>query len=134
MSQRELLSRAAAAWARRDEPGLVDDAIRYWEEAALQPPLPVEALISAARARRLRFEKASGMASDALHETSRDVAVIVLHENDASFQTWFAAEFVNFLNQSLACFVARMRFAGENKLHRTRRIVHQSFRSFLVAK
>ena len=46
----------------------------------------------------------------------------------------FAAEFVDFLDQRFACFIARMRFACENKLHRARRIVHQSFQSFLVAE
>ena len=63
---------------------------------------------------------------DSLHEAPRDIAVVVLHENDASFQTWFAAEFVHFLDQRLACFIARMCFACKNELHRARRIVHQS--------
>ena len=66
-----MLARGDTAWARKEEPGALDDAIRYWEEAAQQPPVPVDALIAAARARRLRFERA-GTASDALHETSRD--------------------------------------------------------------
>src|SRR5215469_1094786 len=71
---------------------------------------------------------------DSLHEPPRDVTVVVLHENDASLQARFAAEFVNFLDQRLPCFIARMRFAGENELHWARRIVHQASQSFFVAE
>ena len=71
---------------------------------------------------------------DSLHEAARDVAVIVLHENDASFQTWFAAELVNLLNKRFACFILWMRFACKDELYWARRIVHQTFESFLIAK
>src|SRR5215510_12917036 len=71
---------------------------------------------------------------DTLPETARDVAVVVLYENDASFQTWFTAEFVNLLDERFARFIARMRFPCENDLHRTSWIVHQAFQSFLVAE
>jgi len=72
-SQKELLARAAAAWERREEAESLDDAIRLWEEAALQPPVPAEALVGAARARRLRIERV-GLASDGLPEISRDAS------------------------------------------------------------
>src|SRR5246127_5529984 len=71
---------------------------------------------------------------DSLHEPPRDVTVVVLHKNDASFQAWFAAEFVDFLDQRLPCFIARMRFAGKNELHWARCIVHQAFQSFFVGE
>src|SRR4029453_16409293 len=71
---------------------------------------------------------------DSLPEPPRDVPFVVLHENDARFQTWFAAEFVNFLDQRFACFIAWMRFACKDELHRARRIVDQAFQSFFVAK
>ena len=38
---------------------------------------------------------------DALHETARDVAVVILQKHDAVFETGFAAEFVNFLDEAL---------------------------------
>jgi len=82
-----LLARASAAWARRDEPGSIDDAIRFWEEAAMQPPAPVEALTGAARARRLRIDR-SGMSSDALHETARDASACA----DDARRAWAALE------------------------------------------
>src|SRR6185369_13186288 len=71
---------------------------------------------------------------DSLPEPAGNVTVVVLHENDASFQTGFATEFIHLLDERFARFIARMRFACENKLHRARRIVHQSFQSFLVAE
>src|SRR5574338_1557293 len=71
---------------------------------------------------------------DTLHEPARNVTVVVLDKNDASLQTGFAAEFVNFLDQRIACFIAWMRLASENELHRPSGIVHQAFQSFLVAE
>ena len=63
---------------------------------------------------------------DALDETARNVAVVVFQKDDAIFQAGFATESVNFLDDRLACFIARMRFARENELHRARSIVDQS--------
>ena len=63
---------------------------------------------------------------DSLHEAARDVAVVVFQKDDAIFQAGFAAEFVHFLDERLARFIARMRFAGENELHRASGVVHQS--------
>src|SRR6266496_3117711 len=71
---------------------------------------------------------------DALHKAAGNVAVVVLQENDAIFQPGFTAESVNFLYKRLACFVARMRFAGENELHWPRSIIHQSLQSLLVTE
>src|SRR5947199_10793024 len=71
---------------------------------------------------------------DPLHEPARDVAVVVLQENDAIFQPGFTAKSVNFLYKRLACFVARVRLACENELHRARSIVHQSLQSLLVTE
>src|SRR6516165_6158646 len=71
---------------------------------------------------------------NALDEATRNVAIVVFNENDASFQAGFTAEFVNFLDQRLAGFVSRMRFASENELHRTCGIVRQAFQSFLVTE
>ena len=87
-SQRELIARAAAAWERRDEAGSLDEAIRLWEEAALQPPVPVEALTSAARARRLRMDKAAVSSSEALHEVARDASACA----DLAHRAWAALE------------------------------------------
>jgi hypothetical protein len=82
------MARAAAAWAHREDPGSLDEAIRLWEEAALQPPAPVEALISAARARRLRMDRAAASSSDALHETARDASACA----DLARRAWAALE------------------------------------------
>jgi TRAP transporter TatT component family protein len=87
-SQRELIAKAAAAWAQREEPGAIDEAIRLWEEAALQPPAPAEALISAARARRLRIDRAGLSSSDPLHETGRDASACA----DDARRAWAALE------------------------------------------
>jgi hypothetical protein len=67
-----LLDKAEAAWARRDDPAALDDAIRYWEEAAQRLPKPAQALTAAARARRLRLDRASGSADEVLDAVSRD--------------------------------------------------------------
>ncbi|TMB02596.1 MAG: hypothetical protein E6J64_16390, partial [Deltaproteobacteria bacterium] len=87
-SRRELLARAADAWDRRDEPGSLDEAIRLWEEAASQPPAPAEALIFAARGRRLRFERAGLASPDGLHETARDASACA----DDARRAWGAIE------------------------------------------
>ena len=60
--------------------------------------------------------------------------MVVLQKYDASLQAKFAAEFINFLDERLACFVARMCLTRENELHRARDVIHQSFQSFLVAE
>jgi TRAP transporter T-component len=73
-AQRDLIARANAAWERRDEPGMLDDAIRLWEEAAAQQPVAAAALVSAARARKLRIERAGVSSSDAMHEVGRDAS------------------------------------------------------------
>src|SRR4029453_5508827 len=71
---------------------------------------------------------------DPLHKTARDVAIVVFQENDAILDPGFAAKFVNFLNERLAGFVTRMRFASENELHGSRCVIKQSPQPFLVAK
>src|SRR5689334_1005402 len=71
---------------------------------------------------------------DSLHEPACDVTVVVLNKNNASFQTCFATEPINLLDQRFACFIAWMCFASENELHRAGGIVRQSFQSFLVAE
>ena len=71
---------------------------------------------------------------NSLDEAPRDVAVVVLQKYDASFQAGFAAKLVNFLDERFACFIAWMRFACENELHRARGVIHQAFKSFLVAE
>ena len=71
---------------------------------------------------------------DPLDKTARDVAIVVFQENDAILDSGFAAKFVNLLNERLAGFVARMRFACENELHGSRRVIEQSFQPFLVAE
>jgi hypothetical protein len=83
-----LLARAAEAWARREESGALDDAIRLWEEAALLPPVPAEALTSAARARRLRIDRAGLSSSEGLHETARDASACA----DDARRAWAAVE------------------------------------------
>src|SRR5439155_16909813 len=69
-----------------------------------------------------------------LHETARDVAVVILEEHDSIFESGFAAELVNFLDESAPAFIARMRFAGKYELHRTRGVVEQPFQSLFIAK
>src|SRR4029453_5011117 len=71
---------------------------------------------------------------DPLHEAARDVAIVVFQENDAIFDSRFAAKFVNFLNERLASFVTRMRFACEKKLQGLRFCIEQSLQPVLVAK
>ena len=44
------------------------------------------------------------------------------------------AEFVNLLDERLAAFVLRMRFAGENELHRPRGVVEQLVQAILIAE
>ena len=84
-----------------------------------------------------RFQRAQRMVEpqiDTLDETTGDVAVIVLDENDAVFEACFATEFVDFLDERLPSFITGMGFARENKLHRPCRIVQQSTEPILVAK
>ena len=45
-----------------------------------------------------------------------------------------AAEFVNLLDERLAAFVVRMRFAGEDELHRAGRVVEQTLQTILIAE
>src|SRR5436190_23795898 len=71
---------------------------------------------------------------NSLYQPACHVAVVVLQKYDASLQARFPAEFINFLDECLTCFVARMCFARENELHRPRGIIHQSFQSLLVAE
>src|SRR4029453_14334974 len=61
-------------------------------------------------------------------------AIVIFQENDAILDPGFAAKFVNFLNERLAGFVTRMRFACENELHGSRCVIEQSSQPFLVAK
>jgi len=52
-------ARAEAAWARREvDPAALDQAISLWEEVALRSADPSAPLLDAARARRLRIERA----------------------------------------------------------------------------
>src|ERR1043166_9802209 len=71
---------------------------------------------------------------DTLYEAARNIAVVVLYENNGGFPTWFTAEFVNLLDQRFACLITRMRFPSKNELHRAGRIVDQAFQSFLIAE
>src|SRR6266478_4107875 len=71
---------------------------------------------------------------DTLHETARDVAVVIFQKHDAILETGFTTEFINLLDERFACVVTRMRFARENELNGSRRVVKQSFQPFLVAK
>ena len=66
------LAAAEAAWAHRDDPAALDEAVRLWEAAALRLAAPADALTAAARARRLRLERAAWSAQDALESVSRD--------------------------------------------------------------
>jgi hypothetical protein len=59
-------ARAEAAWARRDrDPTALDLAIALWEESALRAPDPSAPLLDAARARRLRIDRAARAGGDA---------------------------------------------------------------------
>ena len=52
-------ARAEAAWARREaDPVALDQAISLWEEVALRSADPSLPLLDAARARRMRIERA----------------------------------------------------------------------------
>src|SRR5207248_3513973 len=69
-----------------------------------------------------------------LHEAPSDVTVVIFQKHNPVFESCFVAESVNFLNQRAAAFIARMRFAGENKLHRSRSIVEQSLQALFITK
>src|SRR5205814_1740781 len=71
---------------------------------------------------------------DGLHQSPRDVSVVVLDEADPIIETGFARELVNFLDQGSATLVARMRFAGENELNRPGGIVQQFVQAILVGE
>lgn len=57
------MASAALAWARREDPATLEEAIRLWERAAGQLQDPVPALVGAARAHRLRADQLSAAAS-----------------------------------------------------------------------
>src|SRR5882724_4997501 len=69
-----------------------------------------------------------------LDKAPRDITIVVFQKDDAVFEANFAAEFINFLDERLTGLVTRMRFACENELHGSRRVVEQSLQSFLVAE
>src|SRR4029077_13867082 len=71
---------------------------------------------------------------DTLHQAAGDVAVVILQEDDAVFESGFAAESINFLDEGAAAFIAGMRFACENKLDRPGGVVEQPLQSLFVAK
>ena len=107
------------------------------------PPAIEHAQIQAAvwrqfhSARAARFQRTQRIVQpkiDALHEPSRDVGVVVLHENHPVLEPALAAEFVNLLDERLAAFILRMRFACENELHRARLIVEQTLETLLIAE
>src|SRR5205823_3485022 len=71
---------------------------------------------------------------DALNQSPRGVRLVVLDEIDAIIATGFARELVTFLDQGFAAFIARVRFAGENELHRPGGIVQQFVQAIFVGK
>ena len=71
---------------------------------------------------------------DTLHETARYVAIVIFQKNDAILEASFATEPVNLLDKGLARLITWMSLACENELHGSRRVVEQSFQSFLVAE
>src|SRR4029077_6219832 len=89
---------------------------------------------SAGAARFHRPERIVQPKIDTLHESARDVAVVVLEKHGPVLKSGFAAEFVNFLDQRAPTFIARMRFAGKDELHRARGVVEQSPETFFIAE
>src|SRR5204863_6033766 len=92
---------------------------------AFAPPTIEHTKVEAAIGRRFhstgaaRFQRTQWIVQpkiDGLHQSPRDVSVVVLDEDDPIIETGFARELVNFLDQGFATLVARMRFAGENEL------------------
>src|SRR5436190_16096973 len=71
---------------------------------------------------------------DGLHQAPRNVSVVILDEDDAIIETGFAREFVNFLDQGFAAFVAWMRFAGENELNGSGGIVQQFVQAIFIGE
>ena len=71
---------------------------------------------------------------NALNEPARNVGVVIFHEDHAVFETPFAAEFVNLLNQRLPSLVLRMRFPRKDKLDWSGFVVEQTLKSRLVAE
>src|SRR5207248_8379245 len=71
---------------------------------------------------------------DGLHQAPRNVSVVILDEADAIIETGFAREFVNFLDQGFAAFVAWMRFAGENELNGSGGIVQQFVQAIFIGE
>src|SRR5437762_870350 len=71
---------------------------------------------------------------DTLHQAAGDVAVVILKEHNAIFESGFSAESINFMDESATAFIAGMRFARKNKLDRPGGVVEQSLQSLFVAK
>jgi len=69
-----------------------------------------------------------------LHEATRDVTVVIFKKDNTVFETGFAAEFVNFLDERLTGFVAWVCLACEDKLNGPCCIVEQSLEPFLIAE
>jgi hypothetical protein len=81
---------AEDAWARRDDPAALEEAVRLWEQVASRSPAPTkaEALVRAARARRLHAEQLAALASLAAVEsapgaTSADLLAASARESGA---------------------------------------------------
>src|SRR6266513_705483 len=88
-------------------------------------------------ARPARLQRTKRMVQpkvDTLHETACYVAIVIFQKHDAIFKASVAAQFINLLDKRFACLVTRMRFACENELHGSRRVVEQSFEPFFVAE
>jgi hypothetical protein len=81
---------AEDAWARRDDPAALEEAVRLWEQVASRSPAPTkaQALVRAARARRLHAEQLAALASLAAVEsapgaTSADLLAASARESGA---------------------------------------------------
>ena len=127
-----------AAWGdlRADRPAVV-------AVVTFAPPAIEHTQIQAAiggqfhSTRATRFQRPERIVQpkiDALDEATRDVGVVVLDENHPVLKRLFPAELVDLLDERLAAFVLRMRFTGENELHRPGLVVEQTLQAFLIAE
>ena len=107
------------------------------------PPAIEDAEVEAAVGRQLHAAGAAGFERtkrsvqpkiDPLDKSTPDVGIVVFDEDDAIFEARFVAQFENLLNERFSAFIARMRFAGENELHRSRHVVDQAKEAIGVAE
>ena len=110
---------------------------------AFTPPAIEHAQVEAAvwwklhPARATGFERTQRVVQpkiDPLDQTARNVSVIIFDKDDPVMKAGFASQLVDLLNECFAAFVARMRFSGEDELHRPRQIIQHPQEPIRITK